>query len=31
MGRVMQAARERLPGADGKLLSELVKRQLSGK
>lgn len=31
MGRVMQTARGRLPGADGKLLSEVVKRQLSDK
>jgi uncharacterized protein YqeY len=30
MGRVMQAARGRLPGADGKALSELTKRLLSG-
>jgi uncharacterized protein YqeY len=29
MGRVIQAARERLSGADGKQLSELVKRLLS--
>jgi uncharacterized protein YqeY len=29
MGRVMQSAREKLSGADGKLLSELVKRLLS--
>lgn len=30
MGRVMQAAKERLSGVDGKALSELVKRLLSG-
>ena len=30
MGRVMQAAKERLAGVDGKALSELVKRLLSG-
>jgi uncharacterized protein YqeY len=30
MGKVIQAAKERLSGADGKLLSELVKRLLSG-
>jgi uncharacterized protein YqeY len=30
MGRVMQAAKEKLPGADGKQLSELIKRLLSG-
>lgn len=29
MGRVMQTAKERLSGADGKVLSELVKRLLS--
>ena len=28
MGRVMQASKERLSGADGKLLSELVRAQL---
>jgi uncharacterized protein YqeY len=30
MGKVMQLAKERLSGADGKALSELVKRLLSG-
>ncbi len=30
MGRVMQAAKERLSGVDGKALSELVKRLLTG-
>jgi uncharacterized protein YqeY len=30
MGKVMTAAREKLPGADGKALSDLVKRVLSG-
>jgi uncharacterized protein YqeY len=29
MGRVMQAAKEKLSGADGKALSELIKRLLS--
>jgi uncharacterized protein YqeY len=29
MGRVMQACKERLPGADGKLLSEVVRAQLA--
>jgi uncharacterized protein YqeY len=29
MGRVMQASKERLPGADGKLLSEVVRAQLA--
>lgn len=29
MGRVIQAAREQLPGVDGKLLSDVVRAQLS--
>lgn len=29
MGRVMQAAKQRLPGADGKLLSDVVRARLS--
>jgi uncharacterized protein YqeY len=29
MGRVMAASKERLPGADGKLVSEIVRAQLS--
>ena len=30
MGRVMQAARDRLSGADGRALSDVIKRMLSG-